>query len=201
MRVLVGCEFSGVVRRAFRERGHDAWSCDLLPADDNDEHHLQCDIFTVLDHGWDLMIFHWPCTFLTRAGAGWLYNTPKKPKAGILYGERRRVAMIESANNFKRLLNAPIPRIGGENPVPYKDAMEIMGGYNQKIQPWEFGDEEVKGTGLWLKNLPPLMATMLCAKREDRLHRLPPSADRAKIRSQTFPGIAAAMADQWGVYD
>lgn len=202
MRILVACEFSGIVRDAFRTRGHDAWSCDLLPTE-REGPHLQCNVFTVLDQGWDLMIFHWPCTYLTRAGAGWLYNVPKKPKAGTLFGEARRQAMIESANNFKRLLNAPVPRICGENPIPYRDAMAIMGRYTQKIQPYEFGHPERKATCLWLRNLPELKPTQIVTlpeKRSEaqRLHHLPPSNDRWKLRSITFQGIANGMAEQWG---
>ena len=203
MRVLIGCERSGVIRRAFRERGHDAWSCDLVPADDASEYHLQCDVFDVLDRCWDLMIFHWPCTYLTRAGAGWLFNTPKKPKPDVLYGEARRKAMIESAYNFKRLLDAPIPRICGENPIPYRDAAKIMGKYSQKIQPYEFGHPERKGTCLWLRHLPPLIPTKIVPlpeKRSEaqRLHYLSPSPERARLRSISFKGIGEAMADQWG---
>lgn len=202
MRVLIGCEFSGVVREAFRQRGHDAWSCDLLESEQPGPH-LQCDIFSVLDRNWDLLIFHWPCTYLTRAGAGWLYNRPKKPKAGTLFGEERRQAMIESAHNFRRLLDAPIPRICGENPVPYRDARLIMGDYSQQVQPFQFGHPERKGTCLWLRNLPLLQPTRIVPlpeKRSEaqRLHHLPPSADRWKLRSITFRGIADAMADQWG---
>lgn len=202
MRVLVACEFSGIVREAFRARGHDAWSCDLLPTEQPGPH-LQGDVFDVLDRQWDLMIFHWPCTYLTRAGAGWLFNVPKKPKPDTLFGEARRQAMIESANSFRRLLNAPIPRICGENPRPYRDAVAIMGPYSQVIQPYEFGHPERKATCLWLRNLPPLVPTQIVPLPEkrsqaQRLHHLPPSADRWKLRSLTFTGIASAMADQWG---
>lgn len=202
MRVLVACEFSGIVRDAFIARGHDAWSCDLLPTERPGQH-LQCDVFSILDQGWDLMVFHWPCTYLTRAGAGWLFNVPKQPKAGTLFGEARRQAMIESANNFKRLMNASILRICGENPIPYRDARLIMGEYNQQVQPYEFGHPEQKATCLWLKNLPPLMATMMVPlprerSKAQRLHHLPPSPTRAQERSRTYQGIAEAMADQWG---
>ena len=201
MRVLVGCEFSGIVREAFRARGHDAWSCDLLPSEQEGPH-LQCDLFSVLDQNWDLLIFHWPCTYLTRAGAGWLYNRPKKPKVGTLFGEERRQAMIESAKQFRRLLETPIPRICGENPVPYRDARLIMGNYSQQVQPYQFGHPERKATCLWLRNLPllqPSQIVELPAKRSEaqRLHHLPPSADRWKLRSVTFQGIADAMAEQW----
>lgn len=202
MRVLVACEFSGVVRDAFRARGHDAWSCDLLPSEKPGPH-LQCDVFTVLDRGWDLMIFHWPCTYLTRAQAGWFYNLPKKPKSHILYGRARYDAMLESAANFKRLLNVDIPRICGENPIPYRDARLIMGDYTQQVQPYEFGHPERKATCLWLRSLPPLQPTNIVPLPENkadaqRLHWLPRTENRWKERSRTFQGVADAMADQWG---
>lgn len=202
MRVLVACEFSGVVRDAFLSQGHDAWSCDLLPSEAPGPH-MQCDIFKVLDRDWDLMIFHWPCTYLTRAQAGWFFNWPKKPKPHILYGPLRYQAMLDSARNFRRLLESDIPRIGGENPIPYKKAREIMGDYTQRIQPYEFGHPERKATCLWLKNLPPLVATDIVPLPEkkseaQRLHHLSPSPNRWKERSRTFIGIANAMAEQWG---
>lgn len=202
MRVLVACEFSGIVRDAFIARGHDAVSCDLLPSELPGPH-LQVDVFSVLDRGWDLMIFHWPCTYLTRAQAGWFFNLPKNPKPHILYGRARYYAMLESAAQFKRLLDSGIPRICGENPIPYRDARLIMGGYTQKIRPSDFGHAERKDTCLWLKNLPPLMPTKIVALPErkseaQRLHWLSPSPDRWKERSRTFQGIADAMAEQWG---
>lgn len=200
MRVLIGCEESGTVRRAFRERGHEAWSCDLIPCSDGSEFHYQMDIFKCLETTgpWDLFIFHWPCTFLTRAGAGWLYNTPKKPKQGILYGEPRRLAMIESAHTFKRLMTALSCPTAGENPRPYRDALQIMGTFTQRIQPWQFGHGETKETCLWLRGLEPLKHTEVVSGREQRCHKLPPGKDRAKLRSKTYPGIARAMAEQWG---
>ena len=190
------------MRDAFLARGHDAWSCDLLPSE-RPGPHLQCDVFSILDREWDLLIFHWPCTYLTRAQAGWFFNLPKKPKPHILYGEARYRAMQESAANFKRLLNTPIPHICGENPIPYRDARLIMGEYTQLIQPYKFGHAERKATCLWLKNLPPLRPTNIVALPENkaeaqRLHRLSPSPNRWRERSRTFKGIAAAMADQWG---
>lgn len=203
LRVLIGCEFSAVVRDAFRARGHDAWSCDLLPSEGDPRWHLQCDIFTVLDRGWDLMIFHWPCTYLTRAQAGWFFNLPKKPNPKILYGKDRYRAMLRSARTFRRLLNSDIPRICGENPIPYWKAREIMGDYTQKIQPNQFGHAERKDTCLWLRNLPPLVPTNIVElpeekSRAQRLHWLPRSENRWKERSRTFRGIADAMAEQWG---
>lgn len=202
MRVLIGCEFSGIVRDEFLKHGHDAWSCDLLPSE-RPGPHLQCDIFTVLDRGWNLMIFHWPCTYLTRAQAGWFFNLPKKPKPHILYGRARYAAMIESAGNFKRLLNSNIPRICGENPIPYRDARLIMGDYTQKVQPYEFGHPERKATCLWLRNLPELKPTQVVALPEkkseaQRLHYLSPGPSRSRERSRTFEGVARAMAEQWG---
>lgn len=203
MRVLVACEFSGIVRDSFIARGHDAVSCDLLLSERQGPH-IQCDVFSILEQGWDLMVFHWPCTYLTRAGARWLFNVPKRPKAGTLFGRARREAMIESANNFRRLLDArEIPLICGENPIPYRDARLIMGDYTQKLQPFQFGHAESKATCLWLKGLPPLKPTNIVALPEkkseaQRLHHLPPSPDRWRERSRTFQGIADAMAEQWG---
>lgn len=202
MRVLIGCEFSGIVRDAFLVRGHDAWSCDLLPTESLGPH-LRCDVFDVLDRNWDLMIFHWPCTYLTRAQAGWFFNWPKKPKPDVLYGPLRYEAMIRSARYFRRLLDAPVPYICGENPIPYKAARQIMGDYTQKIQPYQFGHAERKATCLWLKNLPPLQPVKIVSLPENkaeaqRLHRLSPSPDRWKERSRTFQGVADAMAGQWG---
>lgn len=202
MRVLIGCEFSGIVRDEFLRRGHDAWSCDLLPSE-RPGPHLQCDIFTVLDQGWDLMVFHWPCTYLTRAQAGWFFNRPKKPNPEILYGKDRYKAMLRSARTFRRLLNSDIPRICGENPIPYWKAREIMGDYTQKIQPSQFGHAERKDTCLWLRNLPPLVPTKIVElptekSKAQRLHWLPRSKTRWKERSRTFQGIASAMAEQWG---
>jgi hypothetical protein len=190
------------VREAFISYGHNAVSCDLLPSELPGPH-LQCDIFSILDRGWDLMIFHWPCTYLTRAQAGWFFNRPKKPKPHVLYGYPRYKAMRQSARCFRRLLNAPIPLICGENPIPYRDAQLIMGSYTQKIQPYEFGHPERKATCLWLRNLPPLRPTNIVSLPEkkseaQRLHHLPPSPDRWKLRSKTYQGIADAMAQQWG---
>jgi len=192
LRVLVGCEFSGVVRDAFIARGHDAWSCDLLPAEDDSKFHIQGDVLERLDDGWDLAIFHPPCTHLAVSGAKW-------------FAGKRADGRQQAALDFVRaLLDAPIPRIGLENPV------SIISSHirkpDQVVHPWMFGHPEQKTTCLWLKNLPPLKATnnvreemMRLAKRErERLHYLPPSPDRWKMRSTTYAGIAAAMAHQWG---
>lgn len=199
MRVLVACEYSGKVREAFRKLGHDAWSCDLLPADDNSPYHIQGDVLEQLDKGWDLMIAHPPCTYLTNAGVSWLYKK-----------EGRWDDMREGAEFFKALLNCNIPKIAVENPIMHKYAVEIIGRrQDQVIQPWMFGHTEQKATCLWLKGLPPLTPTdnvkeemmKLSPKERQRLHYLPPSKDRWKIRSETYQGIADAMAAQWGKHE
>lgn len=192
MRVLIGCEFSGVVRDEFLKRGHDAWSCDLLPSE-RPGPHLQRDIFTVLDQGWDLMIFHWPCTRLTNSGVRWLYGG-----RGTVRDEGRWQLMEQDADRFRALLDSDIPLIAGENPIPHRYAREIMGGYSQVIQPWMFGHGEVKATCLWLKGLPPLAPTKIVEGRRPRVHHEPPSPERWKNRSRTLTGVAEAMAEQWG---
>jgi hypothetical protein len=181
MRVLVACEYSGTVRDAFRERGHDAMSCDLLPTDAPGPHY-QGDVCDVLDDGWDLMIAHPPCTHLAVSGARW-FHLKLQEQADAL--------------DFVRLLmGSPIPRIAVENPVSIISSR--IRKPDQIIQPWQFGHGETKATCLWLKGLPALKPTNVVDGREARVHRLPPSADRWKIRSTTYSGIAAAMADQWG---
>lgn len=182
MRVLIGCECSGVVREAFRRRGHDAWSCDIQPADDGSEFHYQCDVLGVIGMGWDLAIFHPPCTHLAVSGARWFWFKVDQQAAALEF--------------VRKLLAAPIPRIALENPVSVISS--AIRKPDQVIQPWQFGHGETKATCLWLKNLPKLTPTNVVAGREQRLHRLSPSKDRAKLRSITFAGIAEAMADQWG---
>jgi hypothetical protein len=193
MRVLVACEFSGVVREAFRKRGHDAYSCDLLPSDDNSEFHIQDDVLQHLDKHWDLIICHPPCTYMCNSGVSWLAR------------DEVRWDDLQKANEFfNALWNAPIPRIAIENPIPHKYA--LLPRYTQKIQPYEFGHPESKATCLWLKNLPQLKPTnnvydefkKLPKKEGQRIHYTSPGKDRWKIRSRTFKGIAEAMADQWG---
>jgi hypothetical protein len=194
MRALIACEFSGIVRDAFIARGHDAWSCDLLPSE-RPGPHLQCDVFSILDQGWDLMIFHWPCTRLANSGVRWLYSG----KGTTPDSERWRL-MEDDARKFKQLLRAPIPKIAGENPIPHRYARKIMGKYSQIIQPWQFGHGEIKATCLWLKNLPPLRSTQIVSGRTPRVHHEPPNEDRWKNRSRTLPGIANAMAKQWAAH-
>ena len=189
MRVLVACEYSGRTREAFRRLGHDAWSCDLLPSEDDSEFHIQGDVLGVIENNqWDLMIAHPPCTYLCNSGVSWLYKI-----------EERWEQMREGAEFFKALMDAPIERIAIENPIMHKYAVEIIGRrQDQLVQPWQFGHGETKATGFWLKNLPPLEPTNIVEGREQRLHRLPPSPDRWKERSRTYQGIADAMAEQWG---
>lgn len=188
MKVLVACEESQEVCKAFRKLGHEAYSCDILPCSGgHPEWHIQDDVLKHLNDGWDLMIAHPPCTRLCNSGVMWL--------------ERRNLwnKMVESAEFFRAFLNADIPLIAVENPIPHKYALKIIGRkYDQIIQPWMFGHGETKATCLWLKGLKPLKPTNIVDGRIQRLHRLPPSKDRAKLRSKTFPGIAKAMAEQWG---
>lgn len=207
MRVLVACEFSGVVRRAFRATGHDAWSCDLLPAEDGSLNHYQCDVSYLLHElvlrtdgsfgPWDLMIAHPPCTYLTVSGLHWNKRRPE------------RAEETEKALEFvRRLLDAPIPRIALENPVGAISTR--IRPPDQIIQPYDFGHDASKKTCLWLKNLPPLRPTrhveprMVNGRRrwanqtDSGQNRLGPSEDRWKLRSVTYQGIAEAMADQWG---
>lgn len=204
VRILVACEFSGVVRDAFAARGHDAWSCDLLPSE-RPGNHIQGDVFKIINRpfygdgdDWDMLIFFWPCTYLCRSGQQWLTRSPAKPKPDILYGEARWAALNDHAQKFRRLLDCNIKRVAGENPRMNCHAARIVGPSSQKIQPWEFGHGECKETHLWLRNLPPLMPTKLVQGREQRIFNIPPGKDRWKDRSRTFLGIANAMAAQWG---
>jgi hypothetical protein len=192
--ILIGCEYSGTVREAFKKLGFNSWSCDLLPTDIPGQH-FQCDVREILHKNWDLAIFHPSCTYLTNSGVCHLKTDPS-----------RWAKLDEAGEFFRLLLNAPIPRIAIENPIPHKYAVERIGRkYDQIIQPWQFGHTESKATCLWLKNLPKLVETnnvkaemMLLPDRErQRLHYLPPSPDRWKIRSKTYQGIADAIADQW----
>lgn len=192
MRVLVGCEFSGVVRDAFIAKGHDAWSCDLLPTE-RPGPHLQCDVFDALGRNWDLMIFHWPCTRLANSGVRWLYGGK-----GKIRDQRRWALMEDDARRFRQLADAPIPKVAGENPIPHRYAAEIMGKYTQVVQPWQFGHPETKATCLWLRGLPKLQPAKIVSGRIPRVHYESPGDDRWKRRSRTLTGIADAMAAQWG---
>lgn len=208
MRVLIACEFSGTVRRAFVARGHDAWSCDLLPAEDRSNRHITGDVRDILSDGWDLLIVaHPPCTRLCNSGVRWLSTPPPGRTSAELWRE-----LDEGAALFSTLWNAPVERVAVENPVMHRHAKERIVGYvppAQSVQPWQFGDWERKRTCLWLRGLPalvPTYPTMGEAQRAlghdalpaERVHRMPPGEHRARERSRFFPGIAAAMADQWG---
>ena len=193
MRVLVACEYSGTVRDAFIASGHDAVSCDILPTD-VDGPHYQGDVRDILHHGWDLMIAHPPCTYLSVSGMHWTTRGLRDPH------------LTEDAIDFVRLLlNAPIEKICLENPVSIISSR--IRKPDQIVQPWWFGDDASKKTCLWLKNLPLLVATnslpgdnktRRANQTESGQNKLPPSKDRWKIRSKTYAGIAQAMADQWG---
>lgn len=192
LKLLVACEFSGVVRDALRANGHDAWSCDLLPSE-RPGPHIQGDVLSVLKKRWDGMIAHPPCTFLSNAGVRWIFD------------DGRYAKMQEAVKFFLALKNAAIPKIAIENPIPHCYAAASMGEYDQTVQPWQFGHMESKRTCLWLKGLPLLEPTndvreamrALPKREQHRVHYAPPRPDRWKERSRTFEGIAAAMADQW----
>lgn len=181
MRVLVACEFSGVVRDAFAGFGHDAWSCDLLESERYGKH-IQGDVLPLLRDGWDLMIAHPPCTHLAVSGARW-------------FGEKRE-EQAESLGFVRALLAAPIPCIALENPVSVISS--AIRKPDQIVQPWMFGHGQVKATCLWLKNLPLLKPTNIVEGREPKVHFESPRPDRWKRRSRTIEGLAYAMASQWG---
>jgi site-specific DNA-cytosine methylase len=185
MKILVACEYSGRVREAFRKLGHDAWSCDLLPSDDNSPYHIQGDVLELLDKGWDMMIAHPPCTHLAVSGARWFKDKQQE--------------QVEALEFVRTLLNAPIPKIALENPVSIISTK--IRKPNQIIQPWQFGHGETKATCLWLKNLPELQPTNIVEGREQNIWRkkgVPKGMPLWKWRSLTFQGIANAMAEQWG---
>lgn len=211
MRVLVACEFSGVVRRAFAARGHTAWSCDILPAEDGSEFHWEADICEVLRMTpgyWDLLIAHPPCTYLTNAGAKHLYIGGKKKNGP---DERRWTDMRAAAQFFNELWLADIPGICVENPVMHCHATKLIANdYAQIVQPYEYGHAETKKTCLWLRGLPLLQPTKIIPPDyerfppgkgngyDPRVHYASPGPDRWKERSRTMTGIAEAMAAQWG---
>ena len=203
MRVLIGCEHSGTVREAFRDLGHDAWSCDLLPASDGSEFHFRGDL---LGHirgelpGWDLLIAHPPCDYLAVSGNRWFSDTAKAAP-GVLTGQARRDARVAAVEFVKRLWSAPIPRIAIENPIGRLSTLWMKP--TQTIQPWQFwsgaeGTGEVKATCLWLKGLPKLIPT---TPNEPGRHPAcwleSPGPNRKTKRAITYPGIAGAMAQQW----
>jgi site-specific DNA-cytosine methylase len=184
MKVLVACEYSGVVREAFRAKGHDAWSCDLLDSEDDSPYHYKGDVVPFIEQGWDLMIAHPPCTHLSVSGAR---HFAAKKASGV---------QDEALDFVRLLLNAPVDKIALENPISIISSR--IRKPDQIIQPWQFGHGETKATCLWLKNLPKLVATNVVEGREARVHKMGPSPTSWKDRSRTYTGIAAAMAQQWG---
>lgn len=185
MRILVACEFSGIVRDAFSARGHDAWSCDLLPSE-REGQHIIGPVESVLGDNWDLMICHPPCTHLAVSGARWFAEKKREQEAALMF--------------VRRLLYATwIPMIALENPISIISTK--IRKPDQIVQPWMFGHGEIKATCLWLKGLPKLLPTKIVQGREARVHREPPSPERWKNRSRTLTGLACAMADQWGNLD
>lgn len=208
MRVLIACEFSGVVRQAFRALGHDAWSCDLLPSEDNSPQHIIGSVlqiktggFPLLKWNWDLLIAHPPCTYLCNSGVRWLAPGGKLDPA-------RHKLMIEACDFFAQLLAADIPRVCVENPTMHKYARNYLqetwrvtrhdARPTQCIQPWQHGHGEIKRTCFWLRGLPDLKSSNIVSGRTPRVHHASPGPDRWKERSRTLPGIGLAMAEQWG---
>lgn len=185
MKILVACEYSGRVREAFRKLGHDVWSCDLLPSDDNSPYHIQGDVLDILNDGYDLMIAHPPCTHLAVSGARWFKDKQQE--------------QLEALEFVRQLLNAPIPKIALENPISVISTK--IRKPDQIIQPWQFGHGETKATCLWLKNLPKLVPTNIVEGREQNIwlkKGKPKDMPLWKWRSLTYQGIANGMAEQWG---
>jgi site-specific DNA-cytosine methylase len=181
-RLLVACEYSGKVRDAFAAKGWDAWSCDLLPSENEAGQHYQGPVEDILSDSWDLLIAHPPCTHLAVSGARWFKDKQEE--------------QFWALDFVRMLLSAPIKKIALENPISIISSK--IRKPDQIIQPWQFGHGETKATCLWLKDLPLLQPTNIVEGRENRVHRMPPGPDRWKERSRTFDGIAQAMADQWG---
>jgi len=210
VKVLIGCEFSGIVREAFKNRGHDAWSCDLLDTEIPGQH-IKDNVLNHLNDGWDLAIFHPPCTYLTNAGVRHLHGNVAS-KNGIkakVHGTARFLMMYDACYFFNQLKHAPINKIAIENPIPHKYAVgnggihqsnTVIGKYDQLIRPWMFGNPENKAICLWLKNLPKLQPTKIIPKvdRIHAVHMCPPGPDRWKIRSRFFKEVAEVMALTWG---
>ncbi len=206
LKVLIGCEESGVMRRAFAALGFDAWSCDLQPAADGSNHHIRGDVRDVLKDGWDLlMLVHPPCTRLCNSGVRWLSVPPPGRTLPDMWRK-----LDEGVELFAACWNADIPHVAVENPIMHRHARERMPSSLTKpqiVQPWWFGDEAFKATGFYLRGLPPLGPTDKLTppkagtdahKAWSAVHRASPGPDRAKLRSRTFPGVAAACAAQWG---
>lgn len=206
LRVLIGCETSGVMRRAFADRGHDAWSCDLLPSEDGSNRHIIGDVRDHLNDGWDLLVVaHPPCTRLCNSGVRWLHVPPPDRTSAEMWAD-----LEEGVALFTACWQAPVPRVAVENPIMHRHARERMPADLPKpqiVQPWWFGEPFFKATGFYLRGLPPLVPTRRLEppkpgteehRRWSVVHRAPPGPDRWKFRSRTFAGVAAACADQWG---
>lgn len=190
-KILIACERSGKVRDAFIEQGHDAISCDLQPSDSDRGPHLQKDVTLVLREEWDLVVAHPPCTYLCNSGVRWLYSKPGRWRL-----------MHLAARFFIACMEANAPMVCVENPIPHEYAMDIIKQeYSQLVQPWQYGHGETKATCLWLKGLPVLIPTNIVAGRTARIHKMAPGPDRSQLRSETYKGIADAMARQWGALD
>lgn len=194
MKILVACEFSQVVTKAFRDKGHNAWSCDILPTEGNPDYHIKDDVLNHLNDGWDMMIGHPECTFMCNSGVHHLHKD-----------ESRWEKLDSACEFFNRLKSAPINKICLENPIPHKYAKEDIGNYTQLIQPYMFGEPKSKATCLWLKNLPKLQPTNNVKEAMKNLPKIESQSnfyssikDRWKHRSRTFQCFADAMADQWG---
>lgn len=203
MRVLIACEYSARVRDAFRKFGHDAWSADFEPCEGDPQYHHQGDVLEIIDQRWDLMIAHPPCTRMTLAGAFWLYHPedtdlPHEARRRHPRYPERMDQLLADAEFFNKLKNANIPKICLENSQPHGLAMELVGRYTQKVQPWMFGEPYTKGACLWLKNLPPLKPTKIMHERKPACHHASPGPNRWKERSRTLLGVANAFASQWG---
>lgn len=183
MKILVACEFSGTIRNAFRIKGHEAFSCDLILSEDLSQFHLLGDVRNYLDSSWDMLIAHPPCTHLAVSGARWFKHKQREQQEALEF--------------VRTLMMAPVERIAVENPVSIIST--AIRKPDQIIQPWMFGHGETKATCLWLKNLPKLIPTKIVEGREPKVHHMAPSENRSKERSRTYKGIAKAMAEQWSV--
>lgn len=216
-RVLIACEFSGTVRNAFLDRGFDTWSCDLLPSEDGSNRHIRGDVRDILNDGWDLLIVaHPPCTRLCRSGRRWLsgpgFMTPPKQLPRGRTWESMKAEFEDGVDLFIACWRAPIPRVAVENPVMHDIAQARMPSDLPKphiVQPFWFGHPEYKATGWYLRELPQLVETNRLPEPEhgseewkawNRVWRMSPGKDRGKERSRFFPGMAAAMAEQWGAH-
>lgn len=210
MKVLVACEYSGRVREAFRNKGHDAWSCDLLPSEDNSEYHIQGHVDDLLKERWDLVVAHPPCTFLSNSGVRWLYPRDETDMFEVARAKDRWKEMRDAALFFVECLQANTDRLAVENPVMHKHAKKIIEEHYRgdifgklswfSVQPYQFGDNFKKRTCFWTRGLPALIPTVENdgATAEQAVWKMGPSETRWKDRSRTYQGIADAMAEQWG---